>query len=53
MTRAGPSPAAGRFLPIAALERLLSVLRLRRTAARAAPLSGEERLAMIFLGFRL
>ena len=40
----------GRFLPIAALERLLSALRLRRAAAlvaRAAPLSGEERLAML------
>ncbi len=43
----------GRFLPIGALERLLSVLRMRRAAAlvaRAAPLSGEERLAMLLDG---
>lgn len=45
--------AIGRFLPIGALERLLSVLRLRRAAAlvaRAAPLSQEERLAMLLDG---
>lgn len=43
----------GRFLPIGALERLLSFLRLRRAAdlvARAAPLSREERLAMLLDG---
>ncbi len=43
----------GRFLPIGALERLLSFLRLRRAAdlvARAAPLSREERLAMMLDG---
>lgn len=43
----------GRFLPIAALERVLSVLRMRRAAtlvARAAPLSGDERLAMLLHG---
>jgi hypothetical protein len=43
----------GRFLPIAALERLLSLLRMRRAAAlvaRAAPLSSEERLAMLLDG---
>lgn len=41
----------GRFLPIQALERLLSFLRLRRAAAlvaRAARLSPEARLAMLF-----
>lgn len=41
---------AGRFLPIGVLERLLSLLRMRRAAAlvaRAAPLSQEERLAML------
>jgi hypothetical protein len=40
----------GRFLPIGALERLLSFLRMRRAAdlvARAAPLSGHERLEML------
>ena len=40
----------GRFLPIGALERLLSLLRMRRAAAlvaRAAPLSPEARLAML------
>jgi len=45
--------AIGRFLPIGALVRLLSVLRLRRAAAlvaRAAPLSQEERLAMLLEG---
>ena len=52
MTRTGLSPA-GRFLPITALERLFSILRLRGTAACGAPLSGEERLAVIFLGLRL
>jgi len=43
----------GRFLPIGALERLLSFLRLRRAArlvARAAPLSREERIAMLLEG---
>jgi hypothetical protein len=43
----------GRFLPIEALERLLSVLRMRRAAAlvaRAAPLSQEERLEMLLEG---
>ncbi|MBJ3764552.1 hypothetical protein ILP92_17595 [Maribius pontilimi] len=43
----------GRFLPIRALERLLSLLRLRRAAAlvaRAAPLSGDDRLAMLLQG---
>lgn len=43
----------GRFLPIGALERLLSFLRLRRAAhlvARAAPLSREERIAMLLDG---
>jgi hypothetical protein len=43
----------GRFLPIGALERLLSVLRMRRAAAlvaRAASLSREERLAMLLRG---
>jgi hypothetical protein len=43
----------GRFLPIGALERLLSSLRMRRAAAlvaRAAPLSGEARLAMLLEG---
>ena len=43
----------GRFLPIGALERLLSLLRMRRAAAlvaRAAPLSQEERLAMLLEG---
>lgn len=43
----------GRFLPIGALEQLLSALRMRRAAdivARAAPLSGDERLAMLLDG---
>lgn len=43
----------GRFLPISALERLLRFLRLRRAAelvARAAPLSKEERVAMLLDG---
>lgn len=43
----------GRFLPITALERLLRVLRLRRAAdlvARAAPLSKDERIAMLLGG---
>ncbi len=45
--------AVGRFLPIGALERLLWLLRMRRAAAlvaRAAPLSQEERLAMLLDG---
>jgi hypothetical protein len=45
--------AVGRFLPISALERLLSLLRMRRAAAlvaRAAPLSQEDRLAMLLDG---
>jgi len=43
----------GRFLPISALERLLSFLRMRRAAAlvaRAALLSPEARLAMLLDG---
>ena len=43
----------GRFLPLPALERLLRVLRLRRAAnlvARAAPLSKEERVALLLNG---
>jgi hypothetical protein len=43
----------GRFLPIAALERLLSALRMRRAAAlvaRAAPLAPQDRLAMLLEG---
>ena len=43
----------GRFLPLPALERLLRVLRLRRAAnlvARAAPLSKEERVALLLKG---
>lgn len=43
----------GRFLPISALERLLRFLRLRRAAelvARAAPLSRDERVAMLLEG---
>lgn len=43
----------GRFLPIGALERLLTLLRMRRAAAlvaRAAPLSAEERLAILLDG---
>lgn len=45
--------AVGHFLPIDALERVLSLLRMRRAAAlvaRAAPLSQEERLAMLLDG---
>ncbi|MGI1662027.1 hypothetical protein ACRDNQ_07290 [Palleronia sp. KMU-117] len=44
---------AGRFLPVGALERLLSLLRMRRAAdlvARAAPLSREDRLTMLLDG---
>ena len=43
----------GRFLPLSALERVLSFLRMRRAAAlvaRAAPLTGDERLAMLLDG---
>ncbi|SHH21170.1 hypothetical protein [Marivita hallyeonensis] len=43
----------GRFLPIGALERFLALLRMRRAAAlvaSAAPLSGDERLAMLLDG---
>lgn len=43
----------GQFLPITALERLLRALRLRRAAAlvaRAAPLSTDERVAMLLDG---
>ena len=43
----------GRYLPTGALERLLSLLRMRRAAAlvaRAAPLSPEARLAMLLDG---
>ena len=45
--------AVGRFLPIGVLERVLSLLRMRRAAAlvaRAASLSQEERLAMLVDG---
>ena len=44
---------AGRFLPTAVLQRLLSTLRMHRAAdlvARAAPLSGDERVAMLLDG---
>lgn len=44
---------AGRFLPIDVLRRVLSVLRMHRAAelvARAAPLSGEDRVAMLLQG---
>jgi hypothetical protein len=44
---------AGRFLPVEVLRRLLSTLRMHRAAeavARAAPLSGDERLAMLLDG---
>ncbi|SIS85766.1 hypothetical protein SAMN05421759_104349 [Roseivivax lentus] len=44
---------AGRFLPIEVLRKLLSTLRMHRAAAaiaRAAPLSGDERLAMLLDG---
>ncbi|MGP6089224.1 hypothetical protein [Antarctobacter jejuensis] len=43
----------GHYLPIGALERLLSTLHMRRAAAlvaRAAPLSRDERLAMLLDG---
>lgn len=43
----------GRFLPITVLERLFSLLRMRRAAslvARAAPLSSDERVAMLLEG---
>jgi len=43
----------GRFLPIEALERLLALLRMKRGAdlvARAAPLSREERVALLLEG---
>ncbi|MEL6450619.1 MAG: hypothetical protein AAFQ19_05120 [Pseudomonadota bacterium] len=43
----------GRFLPIAALERYMRLLRMRRAAdlvARAAPLSQDERVAMLLDG---
>lgn len=43
----------GRFLPITTLEQLLRVLKLRRAAdlvARAAPLSKDERVAMLLEG---
>lgn len=43
----------GRFLPIDALERLLLLLRMRRAAdlvARAAPMSKDERVAMLLEG---
>lgn len=43
----------GRFLPISALERLLQLLRMQRAAdlvARAAPLSTDERVAMLLDG---
>lgn len=45
--------AIGRFAPITALERLLTFLRMTRAAdlvARAAPLSPDERLAMLMGG---
>lgn len=44
---------AGRFLPIDVLARVLSALRLHRAAdliARAAPLSGDDRVAMLLQG---
>lgn len=44
---------AGRFLPIDLLRRVLSTLRMNRAAdlvARAAPLSGEDRVAMLLDG---
>jgi hypothetical protein len=44
---------AGRFLPIDVLRRVLSALRMYRAAdlvVRAAPLSGEERVAMLLEG---
>lgn len=45
--------AVGRFLPIKHLQRVLAFLRMRRAAAlvaEAAPLSGEDRLAMLMQG---
>jgi hypothetical protein len=44
---------AGRFLPIDVLRRALTALRMHRAAdliARAAPLSGEDRVAMLLQG---
>lgn len=44
---------AGRFLPVGVLQRFLSTLRMHRAAdlvARAAPLSGEDRVAMLLDG---
>ncbi|MEM6311276.1 MAG: hypothetical protein AAF754_14635 [Pseudomonadota bacterium] len=44
---------AGRFLPIGALQRFLSMLRMHRASdlvARAAPLSGDDRVAMLLDG---
>jgi hypothetical protein len=44
---------AGRFLPIDVLRRALSVMRMNRAAdlvARAAPLSGDDRVAMLLDG---
>lgn len=44
---------AGRFLPIDVLQRILSILRMHRAAdlvARAAPLSADDRLAMLLEG---
>jgi hypothetical protein len=43
----------GRFLPIGALQRVLSAMRMHRAAdlvARAAPLSGDDRVAMLLGG---
>lgn len=45
--------SVGRFLPISALERLFTILRMHRAAslvAKAAPLSSDERLAMFLSG---
>ena len=45
--------AVGRFLPINALEQVLRTVRMRRAAdlvARAAPLSKDERVAMLLEG---
>jgi hypothetical protein len=45
--------AAGRFLPIGVLRRVLSALRMHRAAdlvARAGPLTGDERVAMLLDG---
>jgi hypothetical protein len=44
---------AGRFLPVDVLRRILSAMRMHRAAdliARAAPLSGDERVAMLLQG---